>query len=52
MDNTNNTVQLSVYVTPEIKTDFNVLCIKNQTDMTKAINKYIALCLSENKLIV
>lgn len=52
MENTNDTVQLSVYVTPKTKTDFNVLCIKNQTDMTKAINKYIALCLSENKLIV
>ena len=52
MENTNGTVQLSIYVTPSIRTDFNVLCIKNQTDMTKAINKYIALCLAENKLIV
>jgi len=52
MENVNETVQLSVYVTPQIKIEFQVLCTRNQTDMTKAINKYIALCLAENKLIV
>ena len=53
MESNTDTAQMKVYVTPEInKVKFQVLCTENRTDMTKAINKYIALCLTENKLIV
>lgn len=52
MDNTNETAQMLIYTTLDKRKAFQILCISNDTDATKAVNKYIDLCLSENKLIV
>lgn len=52
MDNANETVQMQIYTTFEKRKAFQLLCIANNTDMTKAVNKFIDLCLSEKKLNV
>lgn len=41
--------QLKVYIPEAKKTEFQVKCTKNHSDMTKIVNKFISLYLSDNE---
>jgi hypothetical protein len=44
--------QLKVYVPETKKINFQVKCTKNRSDMTKIVNKFISLYLSDNEALM
>jgi hypothetical protein len=44
--------QLKVYVPETKKIEFQIKCTKNHSDMTKIINKFISLYLSDNDVLM
>lgn len=44
--------QLKVYVPEITKIKFQVKCTENRSDMTKVVNKFISLYLSDNEALI